>query len=51
MKTIRCECGFVAHGDDDDEVIAAIRQHLAVDHPALLDTVDRETLASWIRQD
>jgi predicted small metal-binding protein len=51
MKTIRCECGFVARGDDDDEVVALIRGHLAVDHPALLDAVDDETLVSWIRQE
>ena len=38
-KTIRCECGYVARGDSDDEVIGAIRAHMATDHPALLETV------------
>ena len=37
-KTIRCECGFVARGDSDDQVIGVIRGHMATDHPALLDT-------------
>ena len=37
-KLIRCECGFVARGDNDDQVIGAIRGHMATDHPVLLDT-------------
>ena len=48
-KLIRCECGFVARGDTDDEVIGAIRAHMSSDHPALLDTVSREDLLGWIQ--
>jgi predicted small metal-binding protein len=48
-KLIRCECGFVARGDSDDQVVGIIRGHLASDHPALLDTVSREDLVSWIQ--
>ncbi len=48
-KTIRCECGYVARGDSDDQVIAVIRGHMATDHPALLDTVSRDDLLSWIQ--
>ncbi len=39
-KLIRCECGFVAQGDRDDQVVGAIRGHMAADHPALLVTGD-----------
>lgn len=49
MKVIRCECGFVARGDGDDEVIEAIRAHMASDHPALLASVSRQDLLSWIQ--
>ena len=49
MKLIRCECGFVARGDSDDQVIGTIRGHMAADHPTLLETVSREDLASWIQ--
>jgi predicted small metal-binding protein len=49
MKLIRCECGFVARGDSDDQVVGAIRGHLATDHPALLDTLSQEDLRSWIK--
>jgi predicted small metal-binding protein len=48
-KLIRCECGFVARGDSDDQVVTEIRGHMATDHPVLLDTVSREDLLSWIR--
>jgi predicted small metal-binding protein len=49
MKLIRCECGFVARGDSDDEVVGAIREHMAADHPALLGTISRHDLLSWIQ--
>ena len=50
-KLIRCECDFVARGDTDDQVIGAIRGHLATDHPALLDGVSRDDLLDWIQTD
>jgi predicted small metal-binding protein len=48
-KLIRCECGFVARGDSDEQVVGVIRGHMASHHPALLTTVSREDLASWIQ--
>ncbi len=48
-RIIRCECGFVARGDTDDDVITTIRGHLASDHPALLETVSQEDLLGWIQ--
>ncbi len=48
-KLIRCECGFVARGDDDDQVVTVLRGHLSSDHPALLDTVSSQDLLSWIQ--
>jgi predicted small metal-binding protein len=47
-KAIRCECGYVASGDTDDQVIEAIRAHMATDHPQLLEKVTREDLFGWI---
>jgi predicted small metal-binding protein len=49
MKLIRCECGFVARGDSDDQVVGMIRGHMAADHPTLLEAVSREDLVSWIQ--
>jgi len=50
-RFIKCECGFVARGDSDDEVVATIRTHMGSDHPALLDTVSRDDLLGWIQMD
>jgi hypothetical protein len=49
MKLIRCECGYVARGDSDDQVVGMIRVHLASDHPALLKTVSQRDLLSWVQ--
>jgi predicted small metal-binding protein len=49
MKLIRCECGYVARGDSDDQVVRKIRGHMSADHPALLETVSQQDLISWIQ--
>lgn len=48
-KMIKCECGFVARGDTDDQVIGRTRDHISADHPALLSTVTTEDMRSWIQ--
>jgi predicted small metal-binding protein len=48
-RIIRCECGFVARGTTDDEVISTIRGHMSTDHPALLESVGQEDLLGWIQ--
>jgi predicted small metal-binding protein len=49
VKLIRCECGYVARGDSDDQVVRMIRGHMATDHPALVETVSPDDLVSWIQ--
>jgi len=48
-RVIRCECGFVARGDSEEEVIESIRGHLRTDHPALLDSVTRDDIVGWVQ--
>jgi predicted small metal-binding protein len=48
-KLIRCECGFVARGDSDDQVVGVIRRHMASDHPAVLAAVSDQDLLSWVQ--
>jgi len=48
-RIIQCECGFVARGATDDDVIDTIRGHMRTDHPALLESVGREDLLAWIQ--
>jgi len=48
-KVIRCECGFIARGETDDQVVGDIRAHMATDHPALLEAVSDDDLVGWIQ--
>ena len=48
-RIIRCECGYVARGDRDDQVIEDIRSHMRQDHPALLGSVSDEDLRGWVQ--
>jgi predicted small metal-binding protein len=48
-RIIRCECGYVARGESDDEVVGTIREHMKTDHPALLETIGQEDLLGWIQ--
>ena len=49
-KVINCECGFVARGATDDEVVETIRTHMASDHPQLFAAVERRELFGWIEE-
>ena len=50
-KLIRCECGYVARGTDDDQVVDAIGAHMRSDHPALLAGIDRSEIFGWIEEE
>lgn len=47
-KVFRRECGYVANGETDDQVVDDIRAHMATDHPLLLAAVTRADLLGWI---
>jgi predicted small metal-binding protein len=49
-KQINCESGYVARGDNEDEVIGAIREHMRSDHPELLEAVTDDDLRGWIEE-
>jgi predicted small metal-binding protein len=49
-KQINCQCGFVAHGESDQEVVDAIRAHMREDHPEVLEKVSQEDLLGWIEE-
>jgi len=48
---IKCECGFVARGESEKEVIDLIRGHMREDHPDLLQSVSAEDLLGWIERE
>jgi predicted small metal-binding protein len=47
-RQIKCECGFVARGETDDEVVVQIERHIRSDHPELAETLTRDEIASWV---
>ena len=47
---INCECGYVARGETEDEVVALSRDHLSSDHPELHEQVTDEDIRGWIEQ-
>jgi hypothetical protein len=46
LRQIRCECGYVARGPSDDEVVAVTLAHVATDHPDLADTETADDIRS-----
>jgi predicted small metal-binding protein len=49
-KQINCECGYVARGESETDVIGAIREHMRSDHPELLEQVSDDDLRGWIEE-
>jgi predicted small metal-binding protein len=47
-RQIKCECGYVARGESDDEVIDRIEGHIRTDHPELAETLTRDEIAGWV---
>jgi predicted small metal-binding protein len=43
-----CECGYVMRDDDEDRVVALVRDHIRADHPDLLDMATPEMVRTWI---
>jgi hypothetical protein len=47
---IICMCGYVIHGDDDDELWGNAQLHMAVLHPELVGNVTREDILAQAEQ-
>lgn len=50
-KIINCECGHVARGETNEEVLAALEAHMRRDHPELVGKYTREDLFDLIEED
>jgi predicted small metal-binding protein len=48
LRQARCECGYLARGKSDDDVITLILAHLATDHPALVETETADDIRNMI---
>lgn len=47
-RLIKCECGYVARGETDDEVVRNVQRHLETQHPQLAAAITRQDIYSWI---
>ena len=43
-KVINCECGQTVRGETDDELVAAVEEHVRSDHPELEGKMSREDI-------
>jgi predicted small metal-binding protein len=48
IRQVRCECGYLARGRSDHEVIVLILAHVKTDHPDLADTETADDIRSMI---
>ena len=49
-RIINCECGYVAHGNDDEEVLADLEAHIRRDHPEIVGKYERQQLLDLIEE-
>ena len=49
-KLIKCECGFIARGETDEEVIDKIESHIGNEHPDLVGKVTRADMSGMIEE-
>lgn len=50
-KVINCECGEVVRGNNDEELLAAVKAHLTRDHPELLDKLSPEDILGMAEEE
>lgn len=49
-KIGNCECGYVARGETDDEVLADLEAHIRRDHPEMVGKYKREDLLDLVEE-
>ena len=49
-KIINCECGYVARGETDDEVVADLELHMRQNHPEMVGKYERNQLLDLIEE-
>ena len=50
-RVIRCECGYVGRGADDDAVVSEMMRHMESDHPELVGQVTRDDLRAMAEEE
>jgi predicted small metal-binding protein len=50
-KVIKCDCGYVARGGTDEELLADARKHIEESHPDLAGQISREDLLAMAEEE
>ena len=50
-RVINCECGFVVHGETDDDLVSNAEEHIAADHPEMVGKVSRDDLLGMAEEE
>ena len=43
-KVISCDCGYIARGETEEELLADVERHIRSDHPETVGDVTQEQL-------
>jgi predicted small metal-binding protein len=49
-KIVNCECGYIARGSDNDEVLADLEAHIRRDHPEMVGKYQRAELLDMVEE-
>ena len=48
---INCDCGYVARGETQDELVQAAEQHIQTDHPDMVGKMTRGELLAMAEEE
>ena len=48
VRQVKCECGILVRAANDDEIVALVLEHVATNHPTLVDTITADDIRNWI---
>ena len=49
-KIVRCECGFIVRGENENEVIEKVEAHVREQHPDLAGKISRDDIYGMIEE-
>jgi predicted small metal-binding protein len=49
-KVVNCECGYTVRGEDDDEIVANVEEHVRQAHPEMAGQMSREQVLAMAEE-
>jgi predicted small metal-binding protein len=49
-KKVDCPCGDTVRGDDDDQLVANVEQHIRDKHPEMVGTMSRDQIIGMAQE-